>query len=70
MDMDEEVVLGHAPHFFGGQSVRYGDNEAIVDYVILRKGTLHVRLMAHVNPVPGEKLHAPMVPIVWRRSPQ
>ena len=70
MDSDKEVVLGHVPQFIRGQSVRYGDNEAIVDYVIVRKGTLHVRLMAHVNPVPGEKLHAPLVPIVWRRRLQ
>ncbi len=61
-----ETVLCHMPVFRSGDTVRFGAGTAVVDYVIVRKGHLLVRLHAHNDPVRAEQLHAPVLPVVWR----
>jgi hypothetical protein len=66
-DASEETVLCHLPVYQPGAAVRYGNDDAIIDYVIVRKGDLMVRLRAHAHPVPADSIKVPLRPVVWHR---
>jgi hypothetical protein len=63
----EETVIGHIPSFRRGDTVSYGGNSAVIDYLIIRNGDLLVCLHAHVDPVPVRALSAPLWPVIWNK---
>jgi hypothetical protein len=63
----DEAVLGHLPVFRSGETVRYRDENMVVDYVIVRGHDLLVRLYAQNEPVRADRLKTPLVPVIWRK---
>jgi hypothetical protein len=63
----EETVLGHLPVFRSGETVRYRDDNVVVDYVIVRGHDLLVRLYAHHDLVRADHLKTTLVPVIWRK---